>query len=201
MLTLAELLEMTVAARAAGVPVTLTIETKHPNPRALDVEDRVAEMLAEVGWDAAGSPIRLITFSMAALERMRQLLPALPRTLLVEDDLDPWRSGVLPEGVAVVAPDLQLLREDPGFVQRARAQGNEVHVWTVNHPDDIRFCRDLGVTGFTSDYPELVAEALAEALAGAPLAEEVALAVAPTPEAPVRVGVAPTADVPVLVAV
>ncbi len=61
-----------------------------------------------------------------------------------------------------VAPQLVLLRNDPGFVERARAHGNEVHVWTVNHPDDIRYCRDLGVTGFTSDYPELVAEVLAE---------------------------------------
>lgn len=33
---------------------------------------------------------------------------------------------------------LVLLRSDPGFVERARAPGNEVHVWTVNHPDDIR---------------------------------------------------------------
>ena len=28
-----------------------------------------------------------------------------------------------------------------------------MHVWTVNEPEDIRFCRDLGVTGFTTDYP------------------------------------------------
>ena len=162
MLTLAELLGMTAAARAAGVPVTVTIETKHPNPRALDIEERVAQMLTARDWHLPGSPVGLITFSLAALERLAVLLPALPRTLLVEDDLEPWRSGVLPDGVRVVAPELVLLRDDPGFVQRARAQGNEVHVWTVNHPEDIRFCRDLGVTGFTSDYPDLVADAQAE---------------------------------------
>jgi len=162
MITLAELLIMTRDARADGVPVTVTIETKHPNPRFLDIEERLAEMLTALGWDAPGSPVRVITFFIPALERISRLLPALPRTLLVECDLGPWRSGVLPEGVHVVGPELVLLREDPGFVERARSQGNEVHVWTVNRPDDIRFCRDLGVTGFTSDYPELVAEALAE---------------------------------------
>ncbi|WP_375430891.1 glycerophosphodiester phosphodiesterase [uncultured Friedmanniella sp.] len=161
LITLAELLSMTMAARANGVAVSLVIETKHPNPRSLDIEDRLAEMLTEIGWDAAGSPVRVISFSLAALERLGQLLPALPRSLLVEFDLEPWRDGRLPEGVHVVGPELELLRADPGFVARARAQGNEVHVWTVNHPDDIRFCQDLGVTGLTTDYPDLVTEVLA----------------------------------------
>ena len=43
---------------------------------------------------------------------------------------------------------------------RARAHGNEVHVWTANEPADIAFCRDLGVTGFTTDYPDRVLAAL-----------------------------------------
>jgi len=163
MLTLAELLSMTAEARLAGVPVSVSIETKHPNPRALDIEERVAEMLTAVGWDLAGSPVRLISFSLAALERLGWLLPAVPRTLLVEHDLSPWRDGVLPEGLHVVAPSLSLLHEDPGFVGRALARGNQVHAWTVNSAADMRFCRDLGVTGFTTDYPEVARQVLAEA--------------------------------------
>lgn len=162
LVTLAELLAMVQTARADGVAVTLVIETKHPNPRALEVEDRLAEMLVAVGWDGADSPVRLISFSLAALDRLSQLLPVLPRSLLVEFDLEPWRDGQLPEGVRVVGPDLELLRADPGFVARARAHGNEVHVWTVNHPDDIRFCCALGVSCLTTDYPDLVVEVLAD---------------------------------------
>jgi glycerophosphoryl diester phosphodiesterase len=55
-----------------------------------------------------------------------------------------------------------LIKDDPQFVKRARRKGHDVHVWTVNDPDDIRFCRDLGVTGFTTDYPDRVAAILAE---------------------------------------
>ena len=65
-------------------------------------------------------------------------------------------------GIKIIGPDLELIKSDPGFVARAQAHGNEVHVWTVNATDDIRFCRDLGVTGFTTDYPDRVAEILTE---------------------------------------
>ena len=35
-----------------------------------------------------------------------------------------------------------------------------MHAFTVNHPDDVRFCHDLGVTGFTTDCPPQVREVL-----------------------------------------
>ncbi len=166
LITLAELVAMTVEARATGVEVSLAIETKHPNPRELDVEDRLADMLRDVGWDLAGSPVRLITFDLDALARLGRLLPALPRTLLVRRELEPWTDGELPAGVDTFGVDLKLLRVDPAFVDRARGHGNEVHVYTVNHAEDVRFCRDLGVTGFTSDDPPRVLEVLAEDAVG-----------------------------------
>jgi glycerophosphoryl diester phosphodiesterase len=165
LITFAELLAMTRQARSVGIEVTLAVETKHPNPRALDVEDRMAAMLADVGWDVPGSPVRMISFSLAALERVGQLLPGIERSLLLQGDFGQCEDGRLPEGVRVAAPDLRLLRQDPGFVARARAHGNEVHVWTVNSADDLRFCYDLGVVGFTTDYPDLAAQFLAAAAA------------------------------------
>jgi glycerophosphoryl diester phosphodiesterase len=77
--------------------------------------------------------------------------------LLIEDDLGRWRDGRLPDGVRIVGPDLALIKEDPEFVLGHDTRNHQVHVWTVNEPDDIRFCRDLGVTGFTTDYPDRVA--------------------------------------------
>jgi glycerophosphoryl diester phosphodiesterase len=144
------------------VPVSLAIETKHPNDRGREVEERVAAMLIEFGWEQAGAPVRLLSFSVKAVRRFGWLLPGLERTLLIEDDLGRWRDGRLPDGVQVVGPDLALIKEDPEFVERSLQRGHEVHTWTVNEPEDIRFCRDLGVTGFTTDYPERVVAVLAE---------------------------------------
>jgi glycerophosphoryl diester phosphodiesterase len=162
LVTLRELMIMVRDARRDHVPVSLVIETKHPNERGREVEERVAAMLVEFGWDHPGAPVRLLSFSVKAVRRFGWLLPGLERTLLIEDDLGRWRDGRLPDGVRVVGPDLELIKEDPGFVTRSVQRGHQVHVWTVNEPEDVRFCRDLGVTGFTTDYPDRVAELLSE---------------------------------------
>jgi glycerophosphoryl diester phosphodiesterase len=164
LITLRELMIMVRDARDDHVPVGMVIETKHPNDRGRAVEERVAAMLIEFGWDQPDAPVRLLSFSVKALRRFGWLLPGMERTLLIEDDLGRWRDGRLPDGVRIVGPDLALIKEDPGFVERSLQRGHEVHVWTVNEPEDIRFCRDLGVTGFTTDYPDRVAAVLEESL-------------------------------------
>jgi glycerophosphoryl diester phosphodiesterase len=160
LVTLQELLIMVREARDRGVPVSLVVETKHHNPRGADVEYRLAEQLAALGWDAPGSPVRVISFDQSAVERLGRLLPHLERTFLIEKTFGPWADGRLFDGVCAVGPDLLLIKEDPGFVARAHAHGIEVHAWTVNDPADIRFCRDLGVDSYTTDFPDRVAKVL-----------------------------------------
>lgn len=157
--TLVELLDMIKEARDRGARINLNLETKHPTPRGLDIEDRVAELLIERGWDTADSPVRMITFFPDALIKIGELLPELRRTFLISD-LKRAPDGVLPDGVRIVGPDLLRLREDPGFVERAHSHGNEVHPWIVNTVEDVQFCRDLGVDGYTSDFPDVVVETL-----------------------------------------
>ncbi len=160
LVTLQELLIMVREARDRGVPVSLVIETKHANPRGADVEYRLADQLAALGWDTAGSPVRVISFDQEAVERLGRLLPNLERTFLIEKSFGRWADGRLFDGVRAVGPDLLLIKDDPGFVGRAHAQGNEVHAWTVNEPADIRFCQALGVDSYTTDYPDRVADIL-----------------------------------------
>lgn len=158
---LAELLELTAGARRRGVDVSLAIETKHPNPRTTEVEDEVAALLAPYGWTAPGSPVRIISFFLPGLERAAEVLPHLPRTLLVEKELGEWRDGHLPEGIGAIGPDYSLLRDDPVFIDRALERGNEVHVWTVNRARDITWCLTRGVTGITTDDPAVATAAVA----------------------------------------
>lgn len=160
MVTLAELLDLVREGRERGGRIGLMIETKHRNPRGLEVEQRVATMLADAGWDGLDSPVGIISFSLPALQRAQELLPELPLTLLIQHQLGRWSAGQLPDGISAVGPDLELIKEDPDFVARVVGQGNEVQVWTANEPADIRWCAELGVTGFTTDYPDRVVETL-----------------------------------------
>jgi glycerophosphoryl diester phosphodiesterase len=160
LVTLEELLGLVLAARLRGEDVSLVIETKHPQPCGLELEQRVCRLLAAYGWDRPGAPVRLITFSLPAAELLARQVPRTDRTLLVEGDLGPCADGTLPPGIRVAGVDIRLLREDPGFVARAVQCGNEVHAWTVNSWSDIALCLELGVTGITSDHPDRVLEVL-----------------------------------------
>lgn len=42
----------------------------------------------------------------------------------------------------------------PGFVQGAAAHNIDVHVWTVNTPEDMQRMLDIGVQGIITDYPD-----------------------------------------------
>ena len=46
------------------------------------------------------------------------------------------------------------------MVSQMHKQGKKVFVWTVNEPEDVRFCNELGVDVIMSDKPALAREAL-----------------------------------------
>lgn len=160
LVTLEELLTLVRGARAAGAEVTLAIETKHDQSGDVMIERQVCDLLGRFGWDTGNAPVRLISFSVAGVELLSERVPDVERTLLVEKNLTPYVRGALPGAVQVAGVDIRLLRVNPDFVARARRCGNEVHAWTVNEMTDIEFCRDVGVTGITSDYPDRVLQVL-----------------------------------------
>lgn len=155
---LADLLDMVAQARDAGVDVSLAIEAKHPVPRDAEVEAAIAALLAERGWTGADAPVRMISFDAAAVARMSELLPELPQTFLVDDE-ESWAAVPLRPGIAI-GPGGHVLRDDPEFVNRVHAAGREVHVWTLNEPEQIRQAIDLGVDAVTSDWPDRVLDQL-----------------------------------------
>lgn len=66
-LTLRKLLE-TVADY--GRRIEVAIETKHPTRYGGLVEKRLVEMLRDFGWHHAGAPVRVMSFSFTALQRV-----------------------------------------------------------------------------------------------------------------------------------
>ena len=162
LLTLRRLLD---AVRDSGRPVALAIETKHPTRHAGAVERRLAEMLEDYGWadrrGVADPPVRMMSFSMTALKRMRQLAPRVPLVYLVEDRLRrKYRDGELPRGVQGVGLDIALLRRHPRYVDRLHAGGQQVHVFTVDTTADVELCVELKVDAIITNRPRHVLELL-----------------------------------------
>jgi glycerophosphoryl diester phosphodiesterase len=138
--------------------VEIAIETKHPTRFSSLVERRVVDLLSEFGWAGAGSPARVMSFSWTALNRVRRLAPGLPVVMLVERAYH-WTAlrRVIGDDWAV-GPGVEELRDHPGF--RRHLAGRELHVWTVNSPDDLQLCLDLGVKAVITDRPAYLLDLL-----------------------------------------
>lgn len=142
-------------------PVDLALETKHPTRYGGLVERRLIDMLDTFGWAGKGSPARIMSFSGVALNRVRKLAPDLEVVLLLEGVYS-WNVGkswnltknlVAEDWIAGLR--MSVLRDSPRFVRRVRRNGHRIHVWTVNNPDDLDLCVELGVEAVITDNPAM----------------------------------------------
>ncbi|MGZ0237692.1 glycerophosphodiester phosphodiesterase [Streptomyces sp. CPS1] len=160
-LTLERLLEL---VSDAGRRVELAIETKHPTRWAGQVEERLLTLLKRFGRDApataAESPVRIMSFSARSLHRVRAAAPTLPTVYLVQWLSPRLRDGRLPAGVGIAGPSVRIVRSHPGYVERLKQAGHQVHVWTVNEPEDVDLCVRLGVDAIITNRPRAVLDQL-----------------------------------------
>lgn len=154
-LTLRQLLRTTLAA---GRRVDLAIETKHPSRHAGKVEAELARVLADFGLDTHDperTNVRVMSFSLPAVTRLTRLAPEVPLAWLMEGVMPQRiRGGRLPSGISIAAISVGMLRRNPGLVAEQHARGHEVHVWTVDDPDDIQRCLRNGVDAIITNKPK-----------------------------------------------
>ncbi|MFF9814639.1 glycerophosphodiester phosphodiesterase [Streptomyces sp. NPDC014006] len=160
-LTLERLLEL---VADAGRRVELAIETKHPTRWAGQVEERLLHLLKRFGLDGPASPeesrVRVMSFSARSLHRVRAASPTLPTVYLMQFVSPRLRDGRLPAGVGIAGPSIRILRAHPGYVERWKQAGRQVHVWTVNEPEDVELCTRLGVDAIITNRPRAVLDQL-----------------------------------------
>ncbi|MEU1512373.1 glycerophosphodiester phosphodiesterase [Streptomyces sp. NPDC005811] len=160
-LTLERLLEL---VSDSGRRVELAIETKHPTRWAGQVEERLLILLKRFGLDApesaAESPVRIMSFSARSLHRVRAAAPTLPTVYLSQFVSPRLRDGRLPEGVGIAGPSIRIVRNHPVYVERLKQSGHQVHVWTVNEPEDVDLCVELGIDAIITNRPRAVLDRL-----------------------------------------
>jgi glycerophosphoryl diester phosphodiesterase len=148
----------------AGRRVELAIETKHPTRWAGQVEERLLALLKRFGLDAPAiaeeSQVRVMSFSARSLHRVRAASPTLPTVYLTQFVSPRLRDGRLPLGVRIAGPSLRLVRNHPVYVERLKRAGHQVHVWTVNEPEDVDLCVGLGVDAIITNRPRAVLDQL-----------------------------------------
>jgi glycerophosphoryl diester phosphodiesterase len=155
-------------------PIRVLVETKHPTRYGGLVEKELVDLMARFGWAGQtpetpslrrppdlGNRVIVMSFAATAIRRVRLLAPDVPTVLLLERVLPVRRELLLPAGVPIAGPGLELLQADPGFVQRSHSRGHQVYVWTVDEPADVQFVLDLGVDTIITNRPSQVITQLA----------------------------------------
>jgi glycerophosphoryl diester phosphodiesterase len=152
-LTLRRLVE---TARDYDRPVDLAIETKHPTRYGGLVERRLVEALAEFGWTGEDSPVRVMSFSYVALQRMQRLAPRLPLVMLIDKARHwPMLKPVV-DDAWMLGPGITALTKHPKFAAKMARTGRDLHVWTVNTEEELALCQTLGVRAVITDRPSSV---------------------------------------------
>lgn len=168
-LTLERLLELIVDHPKR---IEMAIETKHPTRYAGQVERHLVTLLDRFGLAhprlGETSPVRVMSFSASSVRRIRFMAPSLETVLLLGRVPLRMRDGSLPRGVGIAGPGIHILRSHPEYVERVHSQGNRVHVWTVDRPEDVDLCAELGVDAVITNRPRHVLERLRPAGAGDP---------------------------------
>lgn len=160
---------------AEPVPRLADLLESFPDARFnIDVKaDAAVEPTVEV-VRAAGAEERvcLASFSGARLARLRRLCPRAARSAgplevaAVRLGPLPWvrrlatRRGVHCVQVPVRRGPVTVVT--PAFVRHAHAAGLQVHVWTVDDPDEMRWLLDMGVDGIVTDRPDVLRDVLTE---------------------------------------
>lgn len=130
--------------------------------------DALAAFVAEhEAWDR----VLVGSFSMRRLERFRRLTGGRVATSAHPLEVVAFRflpSAQLARAVtrgrpcALQVPHRRgpLVVVTPGLVRRAHAVGVQVHVWTVDEPDEMRLLLDRGVDGILTDRTDILREVL-----------------------------------------
>ncbi|MFD6454785.1 MULTISPECIES: glycerophosphodiester phosphodiesterase [unclassified Nocardia] len=138
-------------------PTKLFIETKHPVRYGALVENKVLAELQRFGIatpaSADHSRAVVMSFAATAVWRIRRAAPLLPTVLLGESSRFLGGGAATTVGATAVGPSVKTLREHPELVDKAAAAGRATYCWTVDDPEDVTLCADLGVSWVATNHP------------------------------------------------
>ena len=150
--------EFLTLALDSGKSLTLTIETKHLTKHHGLLEHKLNELLTEFKMNANQHErvkIVLMSFNPLAVLRFSKLNPLVPRVQLKEKSYPFLHLYPNPGNPEIVGPGIELLLKRPDLITKFKDQGKKIFVWTVNSPQDMRFCLERGIDAIITNYPDI----------------------------------------------
>ena len=142
----------------SGKSLTLIIETKHLTKHHGLLEHKLNELLTEFKMNINQHErlkIVLMSFNPLAVLRFSKLNPSIPRVQLKERSYPFLHLYPNPGNPEIVGPGIDLLLKRPDLITKFKDQGKKIFVWTVNSPQDMRFCLERGIDAIITNYPDI----------------------------------------------
>ena len=142
----------------SGKSLTLTIETKHLTKHHGLLEHKLNELLTEYNLNKNQHDrvkIVLMSFNPLAVLRFSKLNPLIPRVQLKEKGYPFLHLYPNPGSPEIFGPGIELLLKRPDLITKFKDQGKKIFVWTVNSPQDMRFCLERGIDAIITNYPDI----------------------------------------------
>lgn len=137
-------------------PFRLHLEMKAPSRHEGRVEQALVDVLDDRGeLDGRREDSRFVVecFEPESLRRIRTLAPELPTGLLWYQARPELLRAELPDWVDVSCPEAFVALMHAEHVEAAHARGLEVHVWTVDEPEEIEALAACGVDAIFTNRP------------------------------------------------
>jgi glycerophosphoryl diester phosphodiesterase len=142
----------------SGRSLTLTIETKHVTKHHGLLEHKLNELLTKFKMNANQNKrvkIVLMSFNPSAVLRFSKLNPLIPKVQLKEKIYPFLHLFPNPGNPEIFGPGIELLLKRPDLITKFKDQSKKIFVWTVNSPQDMRFCLERGIDAIITNYPDL----------------------------------------------
>lgn len=134
--------------------IKLNIEVKlHGHER--DVARLVVEKIRQLSF---ADQCIVTSFGHDVVDSIKKLAPELTAGYIF--DHSQYSDAVFNGPVEVLSAHFRIV--DAPFMQKAKAAGKKVHVWTVNDKAAMRRMLDLGVDAIITNYPDRLVEVVAE---------------------------------------
>lgn len=148
--------------RPDGTRIPLLVEVKAVEAAQLVARILTARFSAAQFEEREGAPVHVISFHAEALRVVREIAPHLPLLLTCTQTTPEFWASAEELGVATIG--VRIADARAADIDRARALGADVNLWTARSDVELRRALELGCDTITVDDPIWAADVIAQKL-------------------------------------
>lgn len=145
------------AQKHPNLRLVLELKAHNSNENEREAIRRIVKMVKKYGLEDRTD---YITFSKNGFVNLIKQTPKGTDVYYLSGDYVPAQVKFM--GGAGIDYSLKAMRQHPEWIKESHDLGMKVNVWTVNSPEDMKWCIDNGVDFITTNDPELLQKILKE---------------------------------------